>query len=110
MNKQHLSGWLDLVFYRNLSSEQIFRLLEQIGLPNEIFQSNYLTLKAVVGDETAQRLRAPMSSKAQEQISEVLAWERSTPRARIVTLDDPLYPKSLLVNGVIPLVFLSEES
>ena len=107
MNEQYLIDWFQLVYYSGLTQEQVYQLLVEIGLPREIFQSNYTTLRNVVGEEAAIKLRHPLSQEAKKQIREILMWVNKTPGARILTLDDSNYPKSLLSVGSVPLMFFA---
>lgn len=101
MSDRDLAAWVRLTSVPGVGGETQRRLLRDFGLPENVFAAGFGSLRASVGDETAQRLT---THDAAAEVEAALSWAGQDGN-HIVTLADPEYPQALLA-GVDPPVLL----
>lgn len=107
MDDQRLIYWLRLLTIDGISSEQAQALLAKVGLPEEIFNARLSTLREVVGEQLALKLRSGLTHEKELLVESTLHWLRETPKASFVALDDKNYPQSFLTSGSAPIAFFA---
>lgn len=90
-----LEQWLRLEQVGGVGAETARKLLNQFGMPENIFSASFPALTKVVSERAAHALLAPVSDSAYALIDKTLAWV-GLPDNHIVTLADSAYPQTLL--------------
>ena len=90
-----LAQWLRLIETRGVGVDTALRLLQQFGLPAEIFAADPQVLEQSVGARIARALLGQPSSATQALIDQTLRWHEQSGNA-VLTLADPRYPPALL--------------
>ena len=86
MDDQRLIYWLRLLTIDGISSAQAQALLAKVGLPEEIFNARLSTLREVVGEQLALKLRSGLTHEKELLVESTLHWLRETPKASFVAL------------------------
>jgi DNA processing protein len=107
MPRDELAGWLRLTLAEGIGNIAARKLLAAFGLPDAVFEQTPTALQYFVSQAQAQALKiTPPELEALTQAT--LDWLEGTQRdgieRRIVTLADPLYPRSLLALDDPPLM------
>jgi DNA processing protein len=107
MPRDELAGWLRLTLAEGIGNIAARKLLAAFGLPDAVFEQTPNALQYFVSQAQAQALKAtPPALGALTQAT--LDWLEGTQRdgieRAIITLADPLYPRSLLALDDPPLV------
>ena len=87
-----LASWLKLTLTPGLGAGSIRALLQQFGLPQEVFQKSYAELAR---HAPAEALRAFDSERVKQAVDATLAWAKR-PENHVITLADQAYPRTLL--------------
>ena len=107
MQNQESYDWLRLLWTPGLDFEMTRLLLEKLGLPEEILAAGFRQLNQYVPQEVAIALSRPANANLHERIEKTLHWLNSHPDARLVTLIDPSYPRSMLQSGAPVIAFFA---
>lgn len=107
MPRDELAGWLRLTLAEGIGNIAARKLLAAFGLPDAVFEQTPTALQYFVSQAQAHALKVtPPELEALTQAT--LDWLAGTQRdgiqRSIVTLADPLYPRSLLALDDPPLV------
>jgi DNA processing protein len=107
MPRDELAAWLRLTLAEGIGNIAARKLLAAFGLPDAVFDQTPVALQYFVSQAQAQALKTtPPALAALTQTT--LDWLEGTQRdgidRSIVTLADPLYPRSLLALDDPPLV------
>ncbi|MDE2048601.1 MAG: DNA-processing protein DprA [Betaproteobacteria bacterium] len=97
------AAWLRLTCTEGIAPSAARALLAQIGLPQAVFDAGQARLAALVGNDLAQRLKAPPDEATQRRIDAALAW-LDAGEGFLLTLADADYPKLLLELADPPLL------
>jgi DNA processing protein len=93
---RHVTDWLRLEQASGVGRKTAGALLAAFGSPQHIFRAGYAALAAQVSPAQARALAEPMPPATAQLAEATLAWAER-PGHRVVTLDDPDYPR-LLAN------------
>lgn len=87
-----LAAWLRLTLIPGIGGETQRKLLTAFGLPEAVFSAGRGTLRAVVGDKTADLL---LDTDNQDRVETSLRWAEQAD-CHLLTLADSAYPRALL--------------
>lgn len=91
-----LAAWLRLSLTPGIGNQRARQLLRTFGLPRTIFESTQSALCAVVSERCAEALRDPPPG-LEDLLHTTCDWlDADAQRRRVLTLDDPAYPRCLL--------------
>jgi len=100
-----LHAWLRLSLEPALGAARIRLLLSVFGMPQEIVAATTGNLARYLDPALAARLRQPPEPDVQTHIDQALDWLRADDH-HLLTLADPLYPRSLLeLNDPPPVLY-----
>ncbi len=104
-----LAAWLRLVGTAGIGPQSGRRLLKAFGSPQAIFDASADALRRVVGSGAVVDAVLQMPPWLDQRLNETLAWLAADPdgRRRVVALDDPLFPASLLNTADPPLLMFA---
>lgn len=100
---QEVSHWIRLQQTPGVGSETARKLLGAFGLPENIFATDFSTLRKIVSERVAHALVAPPSDQTKNLIDKTLAWA-AQPGNHVLTLADDAYPRKLLEIADPPLL------
>ncbi|MEO6985952.1 MAG: DNA-processing protein DprA [Paralcaligenes sp.] len=103
LSSEELTAWLRLSLERGLGPVQARRLLQEAGLPQNIYAMSSHARAKLLPLELAHQLAAEPTPDTQDTITRTLKW-LAAPAHHIVTLADPAYPKALLDTHDPPLL------
>ena len=110
MDSTELGAWLRLQLTPSIGSVHGCRLLKAFGLPTAVFSQNLSALRAVVPERQAQSVLQTPADLA-SHLRTLMQWlEDGGGRNRLVTLDEPAYPTSLLDIDDPPLMLYVQGS
>jgi DNA processing protein len=89
------SDWLRLEQTAGVGLETARKLLMAFGLPANIFQAEFTSLRAYVSQRVAVALSEPISTEIEARIVRTRLWCEQSDNY-VVTLVDPAYPAALL--------------
>lgn len=98
-----LPHWLRLAQTPGVGPETARKLLQQFGLPQQIFSASAPALRALVSERVTNALRGPPDDATRAQIEQTLQWV-AQPGNHILTLADAEYPPALLQTADPPLL------
>jgi DNA processing protein len=107
MPRDELAGWLRLTLAEGIGNISARKLLAAFGLPDAVFDQTPTALKYFVSQAQAQALKTPppeLEALTQATLDWLSGTQRDGIERSIVTLADPLYPRSLLALDDPPLV------
>ena len=90
-----LQYWLRLMLTEGVGPQTARELLNDFGLPENIFHAGYPALQKRVSEKLARQLCSAPSDAMQVQITKTLAWASQASNC-VLTFADPDYPASLL--------------
>lgn len=96
-NQHHQDNldWLRLALSAGVGPETARKLLAEFGLPAQILQAGYPALRQLVSERVARALSQPVTDEVQAQVELTMLWCQQATN-RVLTLDDPAYPRALL--------------
>lgn len=95
LSDDDIAAWLRLLGTAGVGDVTARALLVAFGLPQTIFEQNYMTLMRVVSEKIAAALLAPQSEELMLQIDKTIEW-RAQPSNHIISLGCAQYPQHLL--------------
>lgn len=107
MQDEEIYDWLRLLWTPHLEFEVALRLLETVGLPEEIFAMSYRELREIVSDDLALILSRSAAAVLHNRIESTIQWLKNTPQAELITLIDARFPKSMLRSGTPVIAFFA---
>ena len=102
-NSEDLPDWLRLEQTAGVGSETARRLLQEFGLPQNIFAANFSALQRVVSEKIARALLTPLSDKTALLIEKTQSWIQQ-PGNLLLNLADARYPRAVLNIPDPPLI------
>lgn len=90
-----LAAWLRLMATEGVGTQTARDLLNQFGLPEEIFSAGFPALQKRVPEKCARALSSPIAPDIQVLIDQTLAWAAQE-NNHVITLADEDYPRTLL--------------
>ncbi len=107
MPRDELAAWLRLTLAQGIGNIAARKLLAAFGLPEAVFDQTPTALQYFVSQAQAQALKTPppeLEALTQATLDWLLGTQRDGIERSIVTLADPVYPRSLLALDDPPLV------
>ncbi|WP_420223243.1 DNA-processing protein DprA [Pigmentiphaga litoralis] len=92
-----LAAWLRLSFEPNVGPVTAYHLLQEFGLPDQLYAHDLDALAAKLPIPLARQLAAPADDATRRRIDDALAWA-DQPGHYLMTLNDRHYPPALLVT------------
>jgi DNA processing protein len=103
MQREELDAWLRLTGTIGIGNRAARQLLAAFGLPQAVLSQDLASLSQVLGTAQAQALLGGPAGH-ERQLDLTLEWLGAAPSRRILAIDDPDYPASLLQTQDPPLM------
>lgn len=103
LSSEELAAWLRLSLEPGLGATQARHLLQEVGLPQNIYALSSTARARLLPQELARQMVAEPAPGTLDIITRTLRW-LDAPAHHIVTLADPAYPKALLDTHDPPLL------
>jgi DNA processing protein len=107
MQRDELAAWLRLTLVDGVGNISARKLLSAFGLPAVVFEQSPTALQQVVSQAQSRALKTPpegLGALIQATQDWLAGMERDGVARRIISLADPLYPRSLLAIEDPPLL------